>query len=166
MVCSPRLNVAASISAGALTIGTVYLHRYAFICPDPTPLRRSAKKRGANTLIPYIPGLTPKPRRNTETEVSLNLWVDGWFPHNYNPPTVPANSNARQGALATFEWLHDALVEDPGGDSTRGASLTTPGGATLSGAVQVMALTIVRMSTTGLMECDLDLLLPSGRLGS
>lgn len=158
-----RIDVARSRASGSLTIGSVFMHRDAFAVVDTLPLRGASARRGADRLIPYADGLTPKRRRRTVTEVSLQMVIEGRIDVDGDPHSDPI-----EGLALNIEWLMSNLVEPlESGDGTRGASLTTPGGGpTLTGPVHVENMELGDRNQTGLQLAVLDLSLPRGRLGA
>lgn len=152
-ICHGRIDVAATLTDGALTINGVLLHTPAYAAVDVTELWEPADQRGDNILIPGKPGRVPMPKRDDETERSVPLILDGAV-----TSTGAVISNPTAGLFGHWMTLRAAL----GGGDLVPASLSAPGGGPgISADVHVMGIAKgTRLGT--LMACTLDLLIPAG----
>lgn len=155
-----RINVTATMRAGAVTIDGVLMHRDAFAIVDPTDLWLPADQRGGNLTIPGRPGTIPLPRRATESTRSLPMLIDGRI-----DPAGDAYTDELAGLAATLDWLEENVTGPTyTGDGTRTLTLTDPdAGPDREGQVQVGAVTVGR-KWRGLWLATLDIIIPAGRL--
>lgn len=117
MSCT-RLNVAASMADGVLTVGGISMHTPGWIAVDVTPLWDGPDVRGDDLLIPGLPGLLPMPRRFTGTSYTIPLLIDGAVTSSGTP-----HANIRNGIALNLGVLQTLV-----GGMPKSVSLTRPGG--------------------------------------
>jgi hypothetical protein len=143
-------------AAEYLEIASVPLATPAWRITSLTPLRSSAPRRGSNRVLPHAPGRRAQRRRVDEAVVALEMVI--WGDRNRENT---AYGSVRVGLQTNWDALHAALVDDPGGDSTRTAVWHRASG-TLTAPVQVLGL-IARDLSPRSTRATLQLAIPQGR---
>jgi len=127
--CVPLANTGGT---GTLTINSLLLNGPAWDIPHLESLWLNTAVRGANRRVSGNPGTRALRRRYDETEHQLAMTVIGHF-----TPAGVQNTDAVAGMVVNLETLRAALV-DPivTGSATVTATLTVPGAASRTAAVQ------------------------------
>lgn len=140
-----------------LEINSVDLATHAYWIESLAPLF-TLEKRGADRLIPNLPGLRPYKRVTTAGSVSLTLNVFG----DVDVDGV-VTADPRQGLYDHLRTLETALLADVATTAgTLAAIWHLPDASTRSAAVHVDGWTVVGNSPHSAV-CNLGLTIPAGR---
>lgn len=136
-------------------------HRLAFNLIDISPLWEDPNQRGANVILPGVPGRAENPRRPDETDYGLRFSVAGDYDVDDNPvDTVDENAQLQTNLL----YIRQNLLNPVAPLTARNAQLISPDGATtLTGRVQYGEKPLIRsFRGSGLWLGTLHLVVPAG----
>lgn len=157
-----------SLTDGNLTIGGIPMKTHGWNILDLRSLWMPATIRGADKLLPGAAGVRSYPRRKTVTEVSLPMVLTGEANANGVAPAVgvqgPTTAYFAQ-LEANIAYLRANVVDPiaPTTDGTRTAVLTMPSGATRTGKVLVVGLSL-DSAVSHTISATLTLSVPGGTL--
>jgi hypothetical protein len=155
------LGLSLSRCDGHLVIAGVSLRGPAWWVTDLEPAWRYGDRRGANKVIPYVPGDRPYRHRRAGTLFTFQVVFGGLM----TPSGAPASVSQVKQLYANFAALRAAIVDDPG-TPTVSSTLTTPDEVDHAAAVQVLDMPPGRWSSgrsgNAFLLASLSVLVPAG----